>query len=405
MSTESPFGGRLRQFRMRAGMSRPVLAGLVGRSAEWVKAVESGRLSMPRVDMLVRLAEALGIRDLAELTGEPAAAMGLLPRGQHPAVPSIRDAVLRYPITRPVQAPYPLVALSARIEGAWRLWHTSANRRDEVGALLPDLLIDCQDTAAVLDGDDGREAHRILADVYHLTQHALVNAAEPQLLWIVVDRAMAAARIADEPLTIAGAAWTVAIMQRGAGQIDAALSLVTDAGQALEPILADGSNEARSMWGALQLHAAITLARAGRDGDAWAAWDRAHRAARTLPKDYHHPWTAFGLGNVELHGISLTVDLWKSREALRRAEHIDPAILPSRERRGRLFVEMARGYHASGDRVSACRLLMRACDEGTDAVRWSPAARLIVDDLTARPPSIVRADVAALASRLGITST
>ena len=33
-------GRRIRHYRERAGLSRPVLGGLVGRSAEWVKAVE-----------------------------------------------------------------------------------------------------------------------------------------------------------------------------------------------------------------------------------------------------------------------------------------------------------------------------------------------------------------------------
>jgi hypothetical protein len=89
----------------------------------------------------------------------------------------------------------------------------------------------------------------------------------------------------------------------------------------------------------------------------------------------------------------MTVDLWKSREALRRAEQIDPATIPSRERRGRFFVEMARGHFGARDRVAATRLLLLACDEGVDAVRWSPAARVIVDDLVARPPLAVRDDV------------
>jgi hypothetical protein len=111
------------------------------------------------------------------------------------------------------------------------------------------------------------------------------------------------------------------------------------------------------MWGALQLHAAITVGRAGRDGGAWAHWDR--------------------------------------------AERIDPVLIPSRERRGRLFVELARGQHAAGDRVAACRLLLRACGEGSDAVAWSPAARLIVDDLQARPPAAIRAEVADLAAQVG----
>lgn len=51
-------------------MSRPVLGGLVGRGAEWVKAVETGRLQVPRLPMLLRIAQALDVRDLAELTGD-----------------------------------------------------------------------------------------------------------------------------------------------------------------------------------------------------------------------------------------------------------------------------------------------------------------------------------------------
>ncbi|WP_280461235.1 helix-turn-helix domain-containing protein [Nocardia carnea] len=34
----------MKKLRERVGMSRPVLAGLVGRSAKWLKAVENGRL-------------------------------------------------------------------------------------------------------------------------------------------------------------------------------------------------------------------------------------------------------------------------------------------------------------------------------------------------------------------------
>ena len=152
----------------------------------------------------------------------------------------------------------------------------------------------------------------------------------------------------------------------------------------------------------LQLHAANTCARAGREGDAWAAWDRADAVVRRLPARYAHPWTAFGAGNVALHAVSLDVDLWKSREGLRRAEQIDPATIPSRERCGRFYVELARGHHAVGEEIAATSYLMRACDEGTVAVRWSPAAQAIMDSLLAKPPAAARDEVLTLASRIGV---
>jgi hypothetical protein len=48
MTDPTAFGARLRAHRERAGKTRPVLGGLVGRSAEWVKALENGRLLPPR---------------------------------------------------------------------------------------------------------------------------------------------------------------------------------------------------------------------------------------------------------------------------------------------------------------------------------------------------------------------
>jgi len=79
---EASFGKRVQAIRERNGMTRATLGGLVGRSAEWVKSIEKGRLQMPRLDMLTQLAAALGC-DLAELVG-----------GKHPIIvaPYVKEA-------------------------------------------------------------------------------------------------------------------------------------------------------------------------------------------------------------------------------------------------------------------------------------------------------------------------
>ena len=90
---ETP-GERIKHFRTRAGLSRPVLGGLVGRSAEWVKAVESGRLQVPRLPMLLRLARALDVRDLAELTGAgPAVPVQVFAGEAHAALTAVQEAL------------------------------------------------------------------------------------------------------------------------------------------------------------------------------------------------------------------------------------------------------------------------------------------------------------------------
>jgi hypothetical protein len=57
----------------------------------------------------------------------------------------------------------------------------------------------------------------------------------------------------------------------------------------------------------------------------------------------------FGAANVKLHAVSISADLSKSGEAHGHAEQIDPDEIPSRERRGRLGVEIARAYHQRRD--------------------------------------------------------
>jgi transcriptional regulator with XRE-family HTH domain len=62
-------GQRIRLRREARGMTRPVLAGLVGRSADWLKKIERGERQLNSLALLLQLAGALGVSDLADLTG------------------------------------------------------------------------------------------------------------------------------------------------------------------------------------------------------------------------------------------------------------------------------------------------------------------------------------------------
>jgi len=55
-------GQRIKVLRTRSGKTRAVLGGLVGKSAEWVKSVEMGRILPPRIHMLNQIARALRSR-------------------------------------------------------------------------------------------------------------------------------------------------------------------------------------------------------------------------------------------------------------------------------------------------------------------------------------------------------
>jgi transcriptional regulator with XRE-family HTH domain len=401
-------GERIQILRERKGLTRPVLAGLVGMSASWLKGIEQGRRLPPRLPVLVKLTEALGTGDVAVLAGTdmdigdgtsiPVASFARIP---HEAVPAIREAVRDPLLSVPGSIP-DVTLLASRTADAWRLWHTSREHRTDVGRILPRLVTDARVAARVAGGTDRRAANAVLADVYALVQHEVVWASESELTWTVADRAMMAAQEADMPAALAGAAWTLGMVQRGAGDTDGALSLARDAVALLEPLLEDGADELRALSGALHLHAATTCARVGREGDAWRHWDAASATAQRLPDRYHHSWTMFGSSNVALHAVSVSADLSKSQEARGHAEQIDPEDIPSRERRGRLAVEIARSYHQRRDYPAGLHWLEQAYQISADSVRYSPAARQMTADTVDHGGPLISRRARALASSLGL---
>ncbi|WBQ05779.1 hypothetical protein [Kribbella sp. CA-293567] len=277
-----------------------------------------------------------------------------------PFVAEVRDAVRGPLFQRSAEEPPTVDVLRGRVAEAWRLWHASRFQRTEVGALLPSLIRDAQALPRVLEGAERRKAYAVLAEVWHLAQQALAYGCEAELYWVIVDRGRTAAQDADDHLTLAGAAWTFGNGLRETGYADEAVHIVEEAAGALEPQLEHGSADVRGMYGALHLHAAVTRARMGMEGDAWRHCDLADRAADRLPAGYAHPWTVFGRGNADFHAVSIGVDLRTPGVALDRAERIDLSTVPSVERRSRVLVEMARAQHLRKDQAGTLHWMTRA---------------------------------------------
>ncbi len=177
--------------------------------------------------------------DLGGAASIPVASFARIP---HDAVPAIREAV-RDPMLSVPDTPVNIEDVAARTADAWRLWHTSREHRTDVGRVLPRLITDARLAARSAEGAARRSANAVLSDVYALAQHEIVWASEAELTWTVADRAMTAAQEADSPVALAGAAWTLGMVQRSAGDIDGALSLARDATVLLEPLMDDVSDD------------------------------------------------------------------------------------------------------------------------------------------------------------------
>ncbi|WP_281248935.1 helix-turn-helix domain-containing protein [Lentzea fradiae] len=396
-------GQRIKSARERVGMSRPVLGGLVDRSAEWVKAVENGRLQAPRLPMLLRIAHALGVQDLADFTGDGhAVPVSVFAGERHMALTAVQAALTDYRL--PGEVPPPDVThLVVRLEQAWQVRHASPDHRTQLGLLLPDLIRDAQRAVRVIRGEERRDARRVLAGVYRLADFYCAYQPAPELVWLVTDRAMHEAMEADDPLAIAGGAWAKVQVLRDAGRWDEALDVAAFGAREIEPYLHSG-DDWRGMWGALQAEVAYVHARRGRYGQSWEAWGLADRVARELPVGYRHTQSSFSRPVMSAHATTLGVELRRPAEALRSADQINPDTIASVPRRARHLIEVARAHDQRGERHAVWALLHHSERTAPETIKYNGFARDMLLGLRRNPPTGLRQDVHELCERVGIAA-
>ncbi|WP_255466240.1 MULTISPECIES: helix-turn-helix domain-containing protein [Nocardia] len=401
----APVGTRIRRHRERAGMSRPVLAGLVGRSAEWLKAVENGRLQTPRLPMLLRIARALELNDLAELTGDGhAVPVAVFAGERHAALTDVQSALADYrlPATNPSVS---IEHLATRLRQAWHVRHASPDHRTQLGSLLPGLIRDAQ-SAARSPGGDRRAARRVLAGVYQLADFFVAYQPAPELVWLVADRALNEGYEADDPYLIASGAWSMVQALRDSGRWGEGIALARTAITQLEPHLDrdEASDDWRGIAGALQAEIAYVQARRGRYGEAWASWEAAHRIAQRLGPTYRHVQTSFSMPVMQAHATTLGVELRRAGEGLRAARGFDAARIASVPRRSRHFIEVARAHYQRDEYVAALAMLDKSERTAPETIRYNGYAREMLHTLLKRPPSGMQDDVRALCDRVGVTT-
>ncbi|MFF4406289.1 helix-turn-helix domain-containing protein [Streptomyces sp. NPDC001404] len=398
------FGQRLQLLRTRRGMTRTVLAGLLGRSPSWVKAVECGRLKTPKLDVILQIAEVLRVRELSELTGDQSTRVDLFIGPGHARLPAVRDAVNAFPCTARGEAPT-TAELRMRLAGAWQARHSSPNHREVVGALLPGLIRDARLAARQADrAVERRAAQSVLSEVYSLSQFFLAYQPDAALLWRVAERSMLAAQESEDPHAIGVAAWLAAQAHRDSGpaHFDAADAVTSETLAFLEPLLPDAPDDVLAVTGALRFEAGYTAARRGDSGTAWYHWDSARAVADRLPADYYHPVTSFSRAVMGAHAVTVAVELHAGGESVRQAAAADALAIPSRPRRARHRIEEARGYQLDGQHEAALATLDKAYEAAPETIRYNGYARTIVLGESESRSSHRRQRAARLAVKLGL---
>lgn len=399
------FGQRVQILRTRRGMTREQLAGLLGHHPSWVKKVETGKMKMPRLPEILRIAEILRVRQLNDLVGDVDDRQVRLFVGPgHEKLPAVAAAInaVRLRDDRPAPA---AEHLHARLARAWSARHSAPNHRQVLGDLLPGLIRDAQLTVRQAESAaDRRAAQAVLSEVYSLAQFFLAYQPDAALLWRVADRGMVAAQESEDPHAIGVAAWLTAQAHRdsGPGHFDAADEVTRETLAFLEPLLPSAAVEVRAIAGALTFEAGYTAARRTDTGTAWGWWDRAKRMADSLPAGYSHPVTSFGQAIMGAHAVTIAVELRTGGESVRQAARAEASAIPSRPRRARHRIEQARAYHLDGQAQTALSTLEQAYEAAPETIRYNGyARRIVLEEAESRLPER-RQRAAQLAVKIGM---
>lgn len=377
MTQNLTIGERVAWYRRRRGMSQNVLAGLIGRSEDWISKVENNRIPLDRLSVLRLLADSLDV-SLGDLIGEPTLLEWTDDSGTS-TIPALRAALMDYghlvPALRPRAIEPVRIGLSGlehELSGVFDAYQ--ASKLGFAGGRLPRLLISA--LSAVQQHENAR-SHRLLALTYQAAASVLVKLGETDLAWNAAERGLSAANRADDPAVIASLMRSVAFTVMATGRVQSAVDRVDSGTAYLQPYLGAGAADVVSVYGTLLLVGSMAAARNNRRDTVRGFLAEADRAAQRLGGDQNHLWTAFGPTNVAIHRVNTAMELGDVQVALQLGPTLDTAELPV-ERRVRHQLELARAFNLAGRRQDSIDAVLDAEQVAPEQVRHHYLSRQLV---------------------------
>jgi transcriptional regulator with XRE-family HTH domain len=298
--------------------------------------------------------------------------------------------------------PVTLGTLRAGAEQA-RSWFQTA-RYDRLAIGLPGLIAAATATRDSATSDQRATASTLLAEAYIVAAGFLVKLNDDAFAWTLADRALQAAQAGNDPLTAADGRRAVATVLRRTGRPAQARSLLDRAARDIEPAN-DAGPDQLSMYGTLLQVAAYTAAVDGNRSAATELVGEARRAAIRLGRDANRRHTAFGPTNVTLYQVSIAQVLGDNGTAIEHAKTLRPAEIPTAERQGRYWIDVARAFHQWGKHENCYRALLAAERAAPAEVRYRPPVHRITEDLLSAEHRNALPGLHAFAGRIGLPGT
>ncbi|MBV9208799.1 MAG: helix-turn-helix domain-containing protein [Actinobacteria bacterium] len=405
MTENLTVGERVAWYRRRRGMSQEVLAGLVGRTEDWLQRAENNRIQLDRLSVIRSLAEVLDV-SIGDLIGEPVL-LDWTADSRTQTVPALRAVLMDYSQLSPLLASSEgdsesptLDRLARRVDDIFDAYQHS--RFGYVTAQAPGLLQDTVTAARAADDDTAIRAHELLALSYQAAAAVLTKLGEADLAWIAAERGLTAAQRTDSMVILASLFRSVTHTLLATGRFRPAVQLVERAAAVLGSDLGAADEAMLSVYGSLFLTGAMAASRAEDRPTTRAFLHEAGQAAGRLGADGNYMWTAFGPTNVAIHQVNTAIELGDVQIALDIGPALDTSGLPT-ERRVRHALDVARAYSARNRRDEGLAVVLDAEQMAPEQVRHHYISRQLV--LTwmrqqRRTPSL---ELAGLAARLRLT--
>ncbi|MFE2970138.1 helix-turn-helix domain-containing protein [Streptomyces sp. NPDC059340] len=289
-------------------------------------------------------------------------------------------AALESALFQPITAePMPLDRLSLALTAARSDFREA--RYTSLGEELPAVIAAAEATRDSLSGTRREHASTIVARAYVLASELTVKA-HSDTAWVTADRALRAARESGQPAPVGEAARVLAIAMRRSGRGHTAVDLLTHTATTLGAERGTPAPSALAVRTSLLLTAAYSAAVTGNRTTALNLADEANQSAQRLPAG-----PDAGLFTVDaspqqcaLYRIGIHNALGTPDEGIRYADSINPARLPTAERRARFYTDTARMWHQLNN-PRATYAALRGIEHQAPEEARRPAVRALTADL------------------------
>ncbi|OLT13433.1 hypothetical protein BJF78_03510 [Pseudonocardia sp. CNS-139] len=379
--------------RRSHGWTQQLVADRAGISKSYLSRLERGERSIDSRHLIVALARALEVAPV-DLTS--VALPGLEQDGLAPVIDDVRVALLGASVGASVGQAVPADVLRARVGAV--LDDQQRCRHEQVGTALPGLIGDLHATMAA--GRDGVELAELAVLVHVQGAMAwLRDVGGPlDLGWQAASIAQQQAQRVDDPRLLGIAAFGTSHGLLAAGAFDLAARTLVTATSGVPTVDVAGEQLA----GMLAFSSSLVAAARRDRSEARAALDlAAELAARTGEANAFY--FGFGPTNVGVWRMSVALESGEHPDAVRIAERLNPAMIPSPQRQAAYWSDYGRALTRMRGRIVDAAAALRQAERISPHRLRHPFVRETLAELRNKAPGgRVGREIRGMAHRAGL---